>query len=262
MASYEIRFTPQLRDLNPICAGQSTPDAASDVIGIKADHYVLHYTISGKGTFYNAEGAHRVKSGQLFLAKPGEVFSRRADPGDPYHLRWVSFSGDLSHHFFQLPPVFDAPDGTFDRLCDLRDTNQRVEFLLSAELMRLYAALFPSGESDAVLNYVQKVVNFIQENYMQPITVQGLANALGLHRGYLSRIFKRATSYSLREYILHIRLTNAQKLLAQGQTVQETAQLCGFNSVPSFCKSFKKYDAAGMTPLQAQKVLRGQEKQD
>ena len=250
MELFQIYLTQPLHDLQPIMAGEAAPDAVYERIGMRFEHYLLHYILSGKGTFYTQDGVYPVHAGQIFLMKPGQTTSHRPDPEDPYHLRWIGFDGALSHRFSELPPVIDAPQGFFDTLCDLLDTGRHLDCLLSAELLCLYASLFPRQETETAPDYIRFVIDYVQKHYMDPISVQGIADRLGLHRGYLSRIFKQATGYAPQQYIIHVRLTKARQFLSEGRSVEQTAGMCGFNSSASFCKTYKKYDDRGLTPNQ------------
>lgn len=251
---YQIWFTPQLNDLSPISAGECDQNTRI-VRNSLFHHYSVHCILSGRCTFYNQHGTYDLRAGQIFLIKRGDLISFTPDSSCPFHLRWINFGGELSHHFSKLPTIMDAPEGFLDSFCDLLDKKHRVECLLSAQLLELYAHLFAETEPDDGQKHVRSACNYIRQNYMYPITVQRIAELLDLHRGYLSRIFKKATGYTVREYILRIRLTNARQHLYRGYTVEETARLCGFGSVSGFCRLFKKHDDDGMTPLQKQKLV-------
>ena len=70
------------------------------------DHYLLHYVVSGCGT-YTVEGhSFPVSAGQVFLAWPNTVLSYTADQNDPWEYYWLGFAGPdaamlLSHSGFQ-----------------------------------------------------------------------------------------------------------------------------------------------------------------
>lgn len=253
---YQIWFPPQLRDLSPISAGECDQNALCRPT-IVLSHYAIHCILVGTGTFSNQNGTYHLHAGQIFLTVPGDEFSFVHDGQHAFHMRWINFGGELSRHFDRLPKVIEAPDGFLNSFCDLLDKKHRVECLLSAQLLELYANLLPAPEAETGLSHVQRADQYIQENYMHPITVQSIADRMGLHRCYLSQVFRRAIGQTVQDHIIQTRLLNARQFLFRGYTVQETAKLCGFSSVSSFCRLFKKHDPQAMTPLQRQKRVHG-----
>jgi two-component system response regulator YesN len=62
-----------------------------------------------------------------------------------------------------------------------------------------------------------------------------------LSSSYVSRLFKQTTGFSLSDYISQCRLDKAKELLGTGRySVNETAELCGFESAPHFSDTFRK----------------------
>lgn len=113
-----------------------------------------------------------------------------------------------------------------------------VEYRLAGELFRLYTTLFSTAS--AKNPYVRQVENYIRSSYMFPIRVEQLAEQMNLNRRYLSRLFKRETGYSVQEYLIKVRLEEAEQHIRQGSGVQRAAQLVGYSDVSNFSKMFKK----------------------
>jgi AraC-like DNA-binding protein len=83
--------------------------------------------------------------------------------------------------------------------------------------------------------------------YVEPLTVDDLANAAGLSRAHFSREFRRAFGESPHAYLLTRRLERAAALLRT--TDRSVADVCfsvGLQSVGSFTTSFSR--AYGMSP--------------
>ncbi len=83
--------------------------------------------------------------------------------------------------------------------------------------------------------------------YADPLTVDDLAAAAGLSRGYFSREFRRAFGESPHAYLLTRRLERAAALLRT--TDRSVADICltvGLTSVGSFTTSFSR--AFGVSP--------------
>ncbi|MFD1908474.1 helix-turn-helix domain-containing protein [Paenibacillus rhizoplanae] len=68
----------------------------------------------------------------------------------------------------------------------------------------------------------------------------------------MSRVFHRLTGFHFREYIVHIRVREARRLLAGTPArIQEIAGAVGFEHLSHFNKNFQK--STGLTPLQYRK---------
>ena len=55
--------------------------------------YLLHFVISGKGTYSVGGVTYPVKAGQAFLIKPSEVTYYQADREAPWEYMWMAFDG-------------------------------------------------------------------------------------------------------------------------------------------------------------------------
>jgi AraC-like DNA-binding protein len=69
---------------------------------------------------------------------------------------------------------------------------------------------------------------------------------------YLSRLFKKVSGYTFKEYLILQRIANAKSLLVY--TDYNVTQICmksGFNNVNHFIRTFKKQE--GITPYQYRK---------
>lgn len=95
--------------------------------------------------------------------------------------------------------------------------------------------------------YVQKALAIIHQKYHTPITLQTLANEIGISFGYLSTIFKAETGQNFSEYLNSYRITMAKNLLNCGNTdLHKISAACGFQDYSYFFKVFKKMTS--MTP--------------
>ncbi len=51
--------------------------------------------------------------------------------------------------------------------------------------------------------YVEQVKDFIEMNFPQSITVEDIAQYIGLNRSYLCSLFKERMSVSIQNYLIH-----------------------------------------------------------
>jgi AraC-like DNA-binding protein len=87
---------------------------------------------------------------------------------------------------------------------------------------------------------INKITRFIAMHYSDKLTVKDLAELVNLNKAYLGRLFKQQTGLSIDQYIIQIRVHNAEIMLQSGDyKVQEVAEHCGFSDVFHFYKSFR-----------------------
>ena len=71
---------------------------------------------------------------------------------------------------------------------------------------------------------------------------EDIANAVGLSMYHFSREFKKASGYSVMQYVNMIRCEHAQQLLISGKyKIKEVALLCGFDNYSYFSNIYKSY---------------------
>ena len=235
-----------LLDLNPVIAGQEVCPPGHCTQPHIRQYTLLHFVYRGCGIVQTRNREHTVRGGQVFMIRPGEISSYCADAADPWHYGWIGFNGHLADRFWDLPAVFALEDDMMAQVHSALSDPDVTEYRLSGVLLRLYEALF-SGQT-GVNRHVQQVENYIRLSYMQPIRVEQLARQLNLDRRYLTRLFKQTTGLSIQDYLLQVRLREADRYLSRGYSVKEAALLSGYNDVSNFSKLYKhRY---GITPAQ------------
>lgn len=102
---------------------------------------------------------------------------------------------------------------------------------------------------------VTEVATYIRGHYRQPLTLEETARHFFISPSYLSRVFHRLTGFHFREYIVHVRIREAELQLAESaRKIQEIAAAVGFEHLSHFNKTFRK--TTGLTPLQYRKEAR------
>ena len=90
---------------------------------------------------------------------------------------------------------------------------------------------------------------YIQENYGdQNLNVSQIGEFFHMTPAYLSSVYKRCTGESLLQVLIQTRIEAAERLLADGVSVVETAERVGFRDSSTFIRTFKK--STGATPGQ------------
>ena len=88
---------------------------------------------------------------------------------------------------------------------------------------------------------VEKCKRYLKTNYRSDITLATLSLALGVNDTSLCRKFKEETGETVFQYLTHLRIEEACKILRNSKrSISETAYLCGFNTVTHFNRKFKE----------------------
>ncbi len=89
---------------------------------------------------------------------------------------------------------------------------------------------------------MQKVFDYIEENYQNDITALDMSQLCNLSYSYFSRLFTRIMRRSFREYLNYVRVTKAEKLLTNAElNITEIAMQVGFSTSSYFIQQFKQF---------------------
>lgn len=95
---------------------------------------------------------------------------------------------------------------------------------------------------DKNLKRINPILDHIEINSSQKMTIDELANMVNMSRYHFCRVFKETTSKSPNDYINQIRINKAEHLLKNSTlNVTEVAMETGFNDLNYFSRLFKKY---------------------
>lgn len=231
-------------DLNPLFVGYEICRAGKSFGPFVRSYTLIHYVVQGEGYIYKNGNRYHARAGEAFLIHPDELVTYQADMENPWHYQWVSFTGRLAERLRELPTVVGFPHGLLQEMLDATEKDM-AEYRIAALLFEMFADLFEGKK--ARHHYVRQVQDHIRALYMQPVRVEAIAEQMNLDRRYLSRLFKEKTGKTVQEYLISVRMEAAQKRLAEGFSVEETAQLCGYEDSSNFSKMFKKQ--FGISPL-------------
>jgi AraC-like DNA-binding protein len=105
----------------------------------------------------------------------------------------------------------------------------------------LASSSFAKVEVSSDSRRVQKVKNFIDQNYRYEIRLPQVADIAGMSPSAFSRFFKLHTGRNLSEYIIDLRLGYASRMLVDStHSIAEISFQCGFNNLSNFNRIFKK----------------------
>ena len=108
--------------------------------------------------------------------------------------------------------------------------------------------------SRATLRRLVRARDLLHADLQRGATLDELAAASGLSRGFLARSFARTFGVPPHRYLVDLRFEHAKRALARGTSVTEACLEVGFESLGSFSASFHR--RVGMSPREWQRRTR------
>ena len=93
---------------------------------------------------------------------------------------------------------------------------------------------------DRTNSYAAYAKTYLETSYMQPVSIQGIADALHIDRRYLTVLFRQAYGIPPQAYLMELRLDQARAFLTQGYGVTEAATMSGFSDLANFSRRYKQ----------------------
>lgn len=124
--------------------------------------------------------------------------------------------------------------------------------MLTSRFMELVVYLsrhYDHGEKalDTAMMHLANAVSYIEDHYLEPITLEDIAVKSNISVRHLNRIFKAYYQTTPISYLQRLRLERACMLLKQTHlSVTEISYTCGFNDSNYLTRQFKK--AYGVSP--------------
>ena len=116
--------------------------------------------------------------------------------------------------------------------------------ILKKILIQLYRDSISLSEKSQ--DAVSDIINYINENYSEPITNLMLSTISGYNERHLNRLFVNHTGVSLHKYIVNKRITEAAHLLISTKhSISAISEAVGFTNLTNFSVTFKNH--YGMT---------------
>lgn len=97
---------------------------------------------------------------------------------------------------------------------------------------------------------------WLDAHYHETVSLDILADHIGVSSKYLSRIFKQEMGVNLSDYLAYVRVERIKALLRTGSSLEAIAESVGFTNRTTFIRTFKKLE--GMTPSEWRSLHAGE----
>lgn len=226
-------------------------------------HYLFHYVISGTGKLFadDSKGItqpHQIKSGEGFMIFPRQINTYIADSELPWEYAWIEFDGLRAKELIEISglspdtPVYHARSRELrekmkDEMLYIIDNGEESPFHLIGHMYLLIDYLVRSSNSLRPLSsgkikdfYIKEALNYIEQNFQNDISIEGIASFCGLNRSYFGRIFRDGVGKSPQEFLMNYRMVKAAELLKLTDlSIADIGNAVGYPNQLHFSRAFK-----------------------
>ena len=196
----------------------------------------------------------KVRTGSVQDAKAllndllGYVFFTEGGKLEAVRVRAVELTTLLSRVAVEGGAKADSIHELNSKFLTLLNTGRNIDdlcYLLQDVVESFMSAMF--NRLDKGNLYIRRALGCMSDRYAEPLTLESVAQEVGLSTSYFSTLFHQVVGVSFREHLCRIRVEESkQMLLNTDDSLTDIALSVGFADQSYFCKVFKRI--VGMTP--------------
>ena len=221
------------------------------------DSIEIIYMIHGKAKTYVNGTSYEFSEGDISICNTQQVHFYENYPQEKLAF-CVVLSHKYTHDFRQV-----HKDTAFPSLLTNKEHNAKIYALLNEWfnlenrtfltdcayanlLLDMLVKLYGFSDMKAInpLNATAiELVNYINENYANPLTLETAAKHFGYSTEYFSKMFKHAVGKNFLSFLNTTRAQQAKKMLTASDrklSLQEICTACGFNNTVSMYRNLKR----------------------
>lgn len=238
------------------------------------DRLQILLVTAGRGTLETGDtGTRTISAGTAFALLPGHWHRYRPDLATGWDESWIELCGPVVEQL--LAGSVLSADGIIrpsalsvglDAALDAVHARARTappSFDPEFSALGLAVLAAWAGTDQAELGYsriartVATAEKYFATHYAESINVAELARRLGVAYSHFRREFKARTGFSPWQYVLHLRLARARRLLVSSDaTLEDIAIRLGFSSAFHLSTDFKQ--AFGLSPHHWRRQVEGE----
>ncbi|MBP3818005.1 MAG: helix-turn-helix transcriptional regulator [Butyrivibrio sp.] len=238
-----------------------------------SDTVEISYIFAGQSALYCGDKFYETHPGDLIIKNAKVMHAEKTDLKNPIEQVCIGISGikldNLEPNCLiaesDIPiistgsnkPFFDALfkyilDQSVDTMyVDVSKINKVLQTILTIVYNDFHLDSSKNKITDTGKKDIRPVLRYIEKNYASNLSINNLAKEFFISPFYLSKKFKAETGFTINQYIISCRMGEAERLLIFSDTpIKDIAISCGYDNLPYFYTTFKKY--AGCTPQEYQ----------
>lgn len=221
------------------------------------DNYEIYFLEKGFCEYIISGRKYQLKSGDLIFVMQNAEHSTDYK-NKLYTRRLINFSKDyipasLLSDSFSESAIFRCESIVKEllRIFDLIEAEYQKKEIYSDNVLKCLVNILcytVSRSEKEELSFisadaVRRATSYIEENYMNEVTLSKAAEICAISGEHLSRLFKKEMNIGFNEYLNLVRLKKAEQMLIneKGKSIFEIAFSCGFSDSNYFSYKFRKH---------------------
>lgn len=235
--------------------------------------YQLIYIVAGKAHFFFGDNEEIVTAGHMVLYRPKELQKYIYYLQDQTEVYWVHFTGGSvknilrsygisdNQKIFSCGSNLDYQNHFRSMIEELQlcrdDYPEMLEMNLRQIFIKLHRQLTSASkvENSILAEEMDKAMLYFNKHYSDDISIEDFAASMHMSTSWFIRNFKQYTGQTPMQYILSIRIVNAENLLENTDyNLSEISRIIGYENPLYFSRIFKKQK--GLSPSEYRKSMK------
>ncbi|MBR5451813.1 MAG: AraC family transcriptional regulator [Clostridia bacterium] len=229
-------------------------------------HIELIYVVEGTSKVQIDQTEYIVSAGQFAITFPLQIhgYSDSNNLDSFLVLCDPDEFNDLSETFATgrpINPIIDLNDPLMIELFkkaiaeyhgDSKYKNEFIKGCIQVILSKVLEQIETADHEPTDMNIVEKILEYCDNEYMNPISLDTLSKKVGASKYYISRIFSAKIKMSFNDYINTLRVNASKRFLKHTKdSIEIISAEVGFSTVRSYNREFKRL--VGISPSQYRK---------
>lgn len=215
-------------------------------------HFYVLLVEEGEATMHYYDRKIRLSPSHIFVGYPNEPVFYNAET--PWTAKYIALSGKslevmfnkfgsnrrgsliVLHNFVKISNIFS------EIIEESKSDTNYSRFKIQELVFSLFAALDENTNRRVLPDPVQVALDIIGYEYNKNFEMTRFAKMFRLDTAYFTRLFKKKTGLSPKQYILKLRMEKAKEYLESSIfSIREISTAVGYNDPLYFSSVFKKY---------------------
>ena len=257
-----------------VCKAEKDDNMFPRIMHLHDDMVEIVFIREGFGTHTIGSKKYEIKKGDILIYNKGVLHEERSNPKATTSTYVCGFSNlklsGLEENTLiplDIDPVIKSSDyfNTIENIFGImyseiisgkKGVEETCNYLLLS-LIKIILRLVDISQNEAKkkgYEVGERIKNYIDDNFLNNLSIKSLSEDLGISQYYLIRSFKKTTGYSPMQYIINRKIGEAQNLLINTDyPVVQIASMIGYDNPNYFNALFTKI--IGMSPGKYRKHL-------